>query len=257
MDPGSGSTLDRIRHAWASGADLYDVDPGHGLLTPDLEQAWGVVLGEALGSESLEVLDVGTGTGFLAVMTAQLGHQVTGVDLTPEMLAGARTRAQRAGVEVLWQEGDAMALPFDDASYDAAISRHVLWTMTDPATAFREWMRVVRPGGRVFWFDSLHPRHGLEVRLRRWGAALARRLQRQPDRAAPHHYTADLYGRLPLRGITSTAPIVAELAALGISDVSFRPLRALRRAEQRSLPLYKRIGHGGTRYVGSFTAPRG
>ena len=241
-----------IKHAWSHGAHEYDRDPGHGLITPNVEAAWKAVLSESLGSEPRDVLDVGTGTGFLALITASLGHRVTGSDLTPAMLEQARARAEQAGASIEWHEADATALPFDDAQFDAVISRHVLWTMEDPEAAFREWIRVTRSGGSIIWFDSLRPRSALEVSLRQGTAAVLRRLQRAPDHAGSHHYSAALYRRLPLRNISNTAPVAAKLRALGVEDATFRMLPKLRRVERAEQPLYKRISHADRRYVGSF-----
>ncbi len=243
---------EEIKHAWAHGAHEYDRDPGHGLLTPKVEAAWKAVLTESLGSEARDVLDVGTGTGFLALIAASMGHRVTGADLTPAMLDQARARAEQAGARIEWHEAEATALPFDDARFDAVISRHVLWTMPDPGAAFREWIRVTRSGGSVLWFDSLQPRSVIEVSLRRWTAAALRRVQRRPDHAGSHHYSAALYGRLPLRNISSVAAVEAQLRAVGVEEATFRMLPELRRVERGEQPLYKRISHAERRYVGSF-----
>ena len=253
--PMSDASLDvsaRIQAAWAKGADVYDEDPGHGLMTAEVQRVWMTVLREALGDPPLDVLDVGTGTGALAVLVAQGGHRVSGVDITPAMLARAGARAAAADVSVAWREGDAMALPFDDASFDAVVSRNVLWTMTDPAAAFREWIRVVRTGGRVIWFGGLGRQHGPDIWLRRRLSEVVRRLQRWPDHAAPHHYTPDLYDFLPLRGISTVDPIVEVLRGVGVTDPSFRTLPELKKTELRAQPFFKRVADAGTRYAGWF-----
>ena len=250
----------RIRDAWTRGADHYDADPGHGLLTRPLENAWSLVLGETLGPERLTLLDVGAGTGFLSVMAAKLGHRVTGLDLTPAMLDRARRRAGEADLDIAWHQGDAQALPFPDAVFDGVISRHVLWTMPDPAQALREWIRVTRPGGRVIWFDAMTPPAGWRNpawmgRLRRTLAAGLRRLSREPDHAAPHHYDRGMYDQLPLRGVTSWQPLRELLAEIGVDDPIFRRLPALGRAERAGWPRHRRLASRSRPYVGSFTVP--
>lgn len=72
--------------------------------------------------EGADLLDVATGTGNAAIVAAEQGAHVTGLDLTPELFASARERAAAAGVEVEWVEGDAEELAFADASFDRVLS---------------------------------------------------------------------------------------------------------------------------------------
>lgn len=91
-------------------------------------------------------LDLGCGTGIQTHALAQLGLHVTGIDISPEMLARARARQIPGAVLV---EGDASSLPFADASFDLVISVTAMEFMPDPARVAREAMRVLRPGGRL------------------------------------------------------------------------------------------------------------
>ena len=242
---------DAIKGAWTRGAHAYDHDAGHGLATPAVERAWSDVLEDALDAAPLDVLDVGTGTGLLAVIAAKLGHRVTGVDFTPAMLERGAHRAERAGVHVAWCEGDGMDLPFRPDSFDAVVSRHVLWTLTDPAAAFREWVRVTRPGGRVVWFDGLYS-GGWQTKLRGGLARTLRWLQRRPDHAGSHGYPDHAIEALPLRGIRSPEPVRALLHHLGIDDATFEHLTEVPRAEQHGEPLHKRVAGVERRYMGTF-----
>jgi SAM-dependent methyltransferase len=98
----------------------------------------------------LRVLDVGTGSGGnVAIPAAQLGAEVVGLDVTPELLAHARRRAGEAGVEVEWIEGDAQELPFGDASFDCVTSTFGAMFAPDHERAAAELVRVCRPGGRI------------------------------------------------------------------------------------------------------------
>lgn len=96
-----------------------------------------------------DVLDVACGTGNAALRAAQAGGHVVGLDLTPELFATGRRLAAEAGVDIEWVEGDAEALPFDDASFDVVVS--VLGVMFAPRhqVAVRQLIRVLRPGGRL------------------------------------------------------------------------------------------------------------
>lgn len=96
-----------------------------------------------------DVLDVGCGTGNAALRAAQAGARVVGVDLTPELLDEAARLAEQIGVDVQWVEGDAEALPVEDASFDVVVS--VFGCMFAPRhrVAAAELARVLRPGGRL------------------------------------------------------------------------------------------------------------
>jgi ubiquinone/menaquinone biosynthesis C-methylase UbiE len=95
------------------------------------------------------VLDVGTGDGTYAIEAAAHGAIVTAMDLEPEMLDAARSRATSSGVEVMLRQGRAEKLPFDDASFDMVIAVTVLCFVADAEVAVREMARVLVPGGRL------------------------------------------------------------------------------------------------------------
>ena len=95
------------------------------------------------------VLDVGTGTGVVAITAARAGARVTGLDLTPELLEVARENARIAGVEAIeWTEGDAEQLPYPDASFDVVLSQFGHMFAPQPGVTMAEIRRVLRPGGR-------------------------------------------------------------------------------------------------------------
>ncbi|MEU8110210.1 class I SAM-dependent methyltransferase [Nonomuraea muscovyensis] len=95
------------------------------------------------------VLDVGTGTGALAVRLARAGAEVTGVDLAPALVDTARRLAGEEGLAVGYEVGDAEALPFGDASFDVVTSSVGSIFAPDHEAVARELARVCRPGGRV------------------------------------------------------------------------------------------------------------
>lgn len=120
--------------------------------------------------EGLRVLDVGTGTGILALELARLGCRVVAVDRSKAMLDAARAKLAAEGVtDVELREGDAAALPLEDASVDAAFAHMVLQYLPSPADALAEMARVVRPGGRVVVIDFV--RHDREWMRQELGVA--------------------------------------------------------------------------------------
>ena len=130
------------RSIWASG----DYPAVASEVIPEL----GAVLIQALGVQPNDkVLDVAAGSGNAAIPAAQAGAHVTATDLAPELFNVGRHDAARAGVAVSWLEADAERLPFDDRSYDLAMSAvGVMFTPSHQRSA-DELVRVVRPGGRI------------------------------------------------------------------------------------------------------------
>jgi ubiquinone/menaquinone biosynthesis C-methylase UbiE len=86
----------------------------------------------------LESLDIGCGTGFLSFELASRGHRVIGVDFAPSMIAQARNKAAERQATIRFEKADAEQLPFAAASFDIAISRHLLWTLPHPEQAMDE-----------------------------------------------------------------------------------------------------------------------
>ena len=95
------------------------------------------------------VLDIGCGTGVVAVTAARHDAQVTGLDLTPQLLERARENSRIAGVTVEWLEGDAESLPFEDTSFDVVLSQFGHMFAPRPEVALAEMLRVLKPGGTL------------------------------------------------------------------------------------------------------------
>ena len=102
----------------------------------------------------IHVLEVGTGPGFFAILLAEAGYRVTAIDLTPSMLDEARQNAGALCGRIAFMEMNAQALEFDDHRFDVILSRNVTWNLPDPASAYAEWARVLRPGGLLLNFDA-------------------------------------------------------------------------------------------------------
>lgn len=152
------------------------------------------------------VLEVAIGTG-LNLPLYPPGVRLTGVDLSPEMLALACQRAEELGQDVELREGDAESLPCDDASFDTAVCTLSLCAIPDDRAAIREMWRVLRPGGRLLLLDHV----GSHWRLV-WGAQ--RLFELFTVRAAGEHQT-----RRPLPVVEAAGFVVDESERLKAGTV--------------------------------------
>lgn len=139
---GTTTPAERARRVWSIGS--YGT-----IATQFLPMAAHLVRVAGVGAGD-RVLDVGCGTGNVAITAGRRGAEVTGLDVTPAMLEAARENATIVGLQNLdWQEGDAADLPVPDDAFDVTLScvGHVF--AEPPEAAARELLRVTRPGGRV------------------------------------------------------------------------------------------------------------
>ncbi|MFD9697446.1 class I SAM-dependent methyltransferase [Lentzea sp. NPDC059081] len=132
---------------WDAQAATFDDEPDHGLRDERVREAWAAVLLPLVPRANAAVVDLGCGTGSLAVLLAQAGHDVSALDFSARMVEAAAAKASKAGVRVDLVTGDAAHPPYEEASFDVVLARHVLWALPDPAAAVGRWTRLLRPGG--------------------------------------------------------------------------------------------------------------
>ena len=90
---------------------------------------------------------MGCGTGFFTILLAKEGHDVTGIDLTPDMIAHAKELAEEENTVCRFAVMDAENPDFPDEEFDVIVSRNLTWTLPDAEHAYQEWFRVLKPGG--------------------------------------------------------------------------------------------------------------
>jgi ubiquinone/menaquinone biosynthesis C-methylase UbiE len=132
---------------WDAAASTFDDVPDHGLRDPGVRAAWRGRLREWLPPQAGDVLDLGCGTGSLALLAAEQGHRVIAVDLSRRM--AGRAAAKLAGTSARVVVGDAARPPVGEGRFDAVMARHVLWALPDPAAVLARWARLLRSGGRL------------------------------------------------------------------------------------------------------------
>ena len=207
----------RVAAHWDRRAAHFDEDFGHSIRTPEERAAWNRIFDLLLGGRGvLHTLDAGCGTGFLAVELATRGHHVTGVDFAAAMLVEARRKTHGLAVHLV--AADAEQLPFKTGSFGLVMSRHLLWTLPHPEATIGEWMRVLRPGGRLAVVDSQLIT----------GAGLP---QGENARVSPEYAT--IGGQLPFFGGRAREEIETLLAAYGLVNIGSDPLRDLVTAQEQ------------------------
>ena len=121
-----------------------------------LGEGWKKRFRELFGEDSLQILDDGAGPGFFSMILAELGHEVTSIDYSGEMVDRLRSNMEARGLKPRAMQMDAQALTFADESFDAVVQRNVMWNLDDPARAYREIARVLKPGGILLLDDGNH-----------------------------------------------------------------------------------------------------
>jgi SAM-dependent methyltransferase len=147
--------IESIAEYWNQQASSYDEQFDHTIGSPEEQAAWDRVFDIVTGNRNhLDVLDAGTGTGFLALALASRGHSVVGIDLSPKMLVRARRNAAEQRLDAVFELGDAERPDFAPETFDLIISRHVFWSLSDHAAVLVGWLRQLRPGGYLAILDG-------------------------------------------------------------------------------------------------------
>jgi len=179
-----------IAEQFSKQAAPFSAIPGH-------LSAMDTLVEMACAKGAASALDVACGPGLLACELARHAKSVAGLDVTEAMLAQARARQLSLGLSnIRWVEGDATALPFEDASFDCVITRYSLHHMLDPKQVLREMLRVCAPGGRVLVADVSLPASKAE-------AYDALELLRDPSHvhALTHEEFESLFSGFPVDGL--------------------------------------------------------
>ena len=155
---------EEIASYWNGRAESYS-NGVNGELSDGRKDAWSTELQHILAGQielakaenrPARILDLGCGPGFFSIILSRMGCAVDAVDGSIEMLARAQENAKRAQADdsITFCESDVVTLPFDDCTFDAAVSRNLTWLMRDPEGAYCEWLRVLKPNGVLAVFDA-------------------------------------------------------------------------------------------------------
>lgn len=240
---GADQLQTRLDRYWSDRAAAYHGNQMHGRRARVDRELWTGVFAAHLPTTPARILDCGTGSGYLAFLLADLGHDVVGVDTAEGMLAAARAELdcrRRAGApEARFVRADAVSpapglaaagfgvgTGFDAmgsagagsagagsaAGFDAVVSRFLLWTLRDPVAAVRSWAELLAPGGRVVCVDANWFPEGTVGDLEVESAG-------GPDEFA-RTYTDETVRALPLAGARGPEAFARVFRAAGLADVT-------------------------------------
>lgn len=230
--------LTEIQQFWDADAGTYDRSASHHPSTALARAAWARTLERLLPPAPAKVLDVGSGTGFLTLLAARLGHQVTALDLSAQMLDRLRAKAAAEDLDVKAIEGSADQPP--DGDFDAIIERHLVWTLPDPGSTLTRWRQAV-PTGRLVLFESAwgnaaDPGEVLRARAR----GILRRMRGVPP---AHHgdYPSTVLAALPYGSGIAPGELVELVESSGWLSARIERLRDVEWAMTAPLPHPERL----------------
>ena len=203
---------DGVRSMFDRIAPVYDAM--NRVMTAGLDMRWRRLTAEVVAPGD-RVLDACCGTGDLAVAAARRGGTVTGLDFSERMLE----RARRKAPDLEWVQGDVLALPFRDASFDAATVGFGVRNVADLDAGLRELRRVLRPGGRLAILEITRPRGVLAPFYRLWFDAIVPALGKVLPGGAAYTYLPASVRRFP-----GPDELVERLEQSGFGAVSYRLL---------------------------------
>lgn len=233
---------DEIRDYWSLRAQTFDEQVGHEIFSEAERQAWRDLFLRHLGPcEGRKALDLASGTGVISHLLHGLGFDVTGLDWSEAMLNQARAKAAKRGTDIRFVMGDAERTLEKPGSYDVLVTRHLVWTLVDPKTAFKEWHSLLKPGGRLLIVDGDFVSDTLVKRIIKLVEKLVPGLAGNPH--APNAMR-DTHERILNRVYFSKGARAQEVVAL-LREAGFaqtvidRDLKPIHRAQAKNLPLLK------------------
>ena len=206
----------RIAQYWTRRSDSF-LEQRRAELHSALAGRWMAELKKYLPEKkNLRILDVGCGTGFFTILLAKEGHQVTGIDLTPDMITHAKELAEEEKADCQFAVMDAENPDFPDEEFDVIVSRNLTWTLPDAEHAYQEWFRVLKPGGVMINLDA------------NYGAADFADTADLPENHAHHQIQdelmqecEDIKRQLPISSFLRPAWDLETLSRIGVEEFSF------------------------------------
>ena len=153
-EPEYDDRKEQIVHYWEKRSESFLEQRRSELANPIAKRWMKEIEKQIPAGRRLKILDVGCGAGFFSILLAKEGHEVFGIDLTPEMIENAIQLAEEENADCCFQVMDAENPMFADETFDVVISRNLTWTLPNAEHAYGEWMRVLKTGGVLLNFDA-------------------------------------------------------------------------------------------------------
>lgn len=153
-EPEYDDRKEQIVHYWEKRSESFLEQRRSELANPIAKRWMKEIEKQIPAGRRLKILDVGCGAGFFSILLAKEGHEVFGIDLTPEMVENAIQLAEEENADCCFQVMDAENPMFADETFDVVISRNLTWTLPNAEHAYGEWMRVLKTGGVLLNFDA-------------------------------------------------------------------------------------------------------
>jgi demethylmenaquinone methyltransferase/2-methoxy-6-polyprenyl-1,4-benzoquinol methylase len=204
---------DGVRLMFDRIAPVYDAM--NRIMTAGLDRRWRRLTARSVAAPGARVLDACCGTGDLAIACAREGAVVTGLDFSERMLE----RARRKAPDLEWVGGDALDLPFPDASFDGATVGFGIRNVEDLDRSLSELCRVLRPGGRVGILEITRPRGVLAPFYRLWFDGIVPLLGKLLPGGSAYTYLPASVRRFP-----GPEELAGLLRGVGFTDVEYRLL---------------------------------
>lgn len=153
-EPEYDDRKEQIVHYWEKRSESFLEQRRSELANPIAKRWMKEIEKQIPAGRRLKILDVGCGAGFFSILLAKEGHEVFGIDLTPEMIENAIQLAEEENADCCFQVMDAENPMFADETFNVVISRNLTWTLPNAEHAYGEWMRVLKTGGVLLNFDA-------------------------------------------------------------------------------------------------------
>ena len=153
-EPEYDDRKEQIVHYWEKRSESFLEQRRSELANPIAKRWMKEIEKQIPAGRRLKILDVGCGAGFFSILLAKEGHEVFGIDLTPEMIENAIQLAEEENADCCFQVMDAENPMFADETFDVVISRNLTWALPNAEHAYGEWMRVLKTDGVLLNFDA-------------------------------------------------------------------------------------------------------